>query len=107
MAMFVQGVCVGKKDENIEFTKDGKPDSFRSISASFSEPDGTGEPVSVDMDENQIKQFQPFQHYKFPVEARVVSTKRGAFCRISMLKSAVIERLGQAGASGQPAAKQG
>ena len=93
MAMMVQGVCVGRKDETIEYTKDGKPATYRSIAVSFAEPDGSGEPVSVEVDENQIRQFQAFQHYKFSVEARAVQTKRGIFCRISMLRNAIVERL--------------
>jgi hypothetical protein len=103
MAIMVQGVCVGRKDETIEYTnKEGKPDKFRAISVSFAEADGVGDPVSVDVSENQLHQFQAFQQYKVPVEARTVQTKRGIVCRISMLKNGAIERLGQAGAPPRP-----
>ncbi len=98
MAIYVQGVCVGRKDETFEYTdKEGRPAIYRSIAVSFAEPDGSGEPVSVELDEknvSQLQQFQAFHQYKVPVEARAVQTKRGVICRISVLKNGAIERLG-------------
>ena len=93
MGMYVQGVCVGLKDEVITYTKDGKDAEFRSIGGSFADTSGKGEPIQVDMTDKQQAQIQPYHHYKFPVEARAVSTKRGTFCRISIPDNSKIEEI--------------
>ena len=104
MGMYVEGVCVGRKDETVEYmNKEGKPDSFRSITATFADPAGSGDPVAVEMEEHQIKQLQAFHVYRLHVEARAVQTKRGIFCRISAPKGAIIEKLGPPAAAAKPA----
>lgn len=104
MSIFVQGVCVGRKDETFEYTdKNGKPAEFRSIGVSFAEPDGNGDPISVEVDEKQLGQFRPFQQYKIAVEARAMQTKRGIFCRIAMLKNAIAEHMGNGVTPSRPA----
>jgi hypothetical protein len=97
MGMYVTGVCVGIKDEDIEYTKDGRDQTFRSITASFADASGVGKPVDVDLNETQLQYFKAFDSYSFPVEASVMSTKRGNFCRISIPKSAKIQRTGANG----------
>lgn len=110
MAIYVNGICVGIKDNLVEFTRDGKADSFRSISASFADPSGFGEPVDVNIDENQIAAFKPFDHYTFPVETRAYLSKRGAaLCQISIPKTGKIQKVGSnlAGATNPPQAVPG
>ena len=91
----VQGVCVGLKNETVEYMKDGKLDSFQSISASFADINGQGEPVDVDLSEKQFSEFKAFEQYRFPVRVGIMNTKKGAFCRISMVDGGRLERLGQ------------
>ena len=94
MSLFIQGVCVGKKSETIQYKdKDGKDKEFSQISASFASSNGFGKPIDVDMEDYQLPEFKPFaEQYCFPVDVRAITTKRGTFCRISILEGAEIKR---------------
>lgn len=110
MGMFVDGICVGIKDEVIKYNKDGKDQSFRSLSVSFADPSGFGEPVDVNIDENQIAAFKPFDHYCFPVETRAYLSKNGAaLSQVSIPKNGKIQKVGSnlSGAGNPPQAVPG
>ena len=97
MSIFIaQGVCVGLKDETIEYMRDGKPNEFRRIGLSLNTFACDGDPETIEITEEQKSLFKPFQQYRFPVEIRAASTKSGgAYCRISIPKHAKIEHLSQ------------
>lgn len=92
----VQGVCVGLKDEIIEYMKDGKLADFRRIGVSFNTFNCDSEPETIEVSEEQKSMFRPLQCYRFPVEFRAGVMKNGnAYSRVSIPKNARIETLTQ------------
>ena len=94
MSMYVQGVCVGKKQEVRSFKdKNGDDKEWEVNTASFASVDGVGIPVDIDMTPEQMANFRPYvEQYRFPVEARAFPTRNGPMCRISILEGGRIER---------------
>lgn len=89
-----QGICVGLKDEIVEFTKDGKAQSFQSLSVAINSFDLMGEPVTIGITEDQKARFKPLQSYRFPIEISAYLSKGGAaVSQIRIPKNAPIEQI--------------
>lgn len=99
-----QGICVGLKDELVEYTKDGKVQSFQSVSVALNSFDLMGEPVTIGITEEQKAKFKPLQSYRFPIEISAYLTKGGAaVSQIRIPKNSPIEQINPT----NPAANQG
>jgi len=103
-----QGICVGLKDEIVEYTKDGKTQSFQSVSVSMNSFDMLGEPVTIGITEDQKASFKPLQSYRFPIEVSAYLTKGGAaVSQIRIPKNSRIEQLNTTTPAANPGASQG
>lgn len=90
MALTLNGLCVGKKNEWRDFTdrETGKKRDYQVIAATFADVYGNGDVTVVNLTENQFKQISPMESYYFSVEASVVSGK----LRFTIPSTGVIEK---------------
>ena len=101
MSLYVQGICVGIRDEVQVYTKDGKEQSFDVRTIAIAAEDGLGDPVVVDVPKKFMNSFVAFKPYRFPVaHSARVAKGGGAVSRLRIPDNSIITPLAAQGAAG-------
>ena len=96
------GLVVAKRQEKREFMNaQGKPDSMDIINVYLADAKAEGDPIQVQVSNEQFLALDPYKGYSLPIEVNVFLNKKGV--PVTSFRCHKFHRIGMSSVQGPPA----